>query len=648
MRKTIDSTIACGNRRFHVIRAYSGRSQQLTDGFFPTLSGTPSGRSQHSGYYAAALHQNGLDANGTYIKPYGNGLHILTHHFHERAHSRRELFSVALVVVGLYRDIGYIASSVHRFPYPRGFNRVSMAGLQDDIDDSVNLEFVGKPRKDVHASVIGADYRARRMNVFVGYSFQRLLRFVHQVQRALVMAAVYQIYERTTKIIFYSRFVAIFLVLAKPYGIAIYIRHIALYRPYIMMLKGYRDIMQMQFKIRQHRVHNYSFSAEGEIRMNDKQNLLAFTQKAVRTRSYSNEEGDLAYLVREEMLKLGYDSAFIDSTGNVVGIIGSGTTIIHFDSHMDTVAVNDAEGWQVPPFSGEIADGYIWGRGSVDMKSALCASVYAAARARDLGYTEGKTIYVTGTVCEEYCDGENLKHLYRELSLKPDYCVICEPSDNIITLGHKGKAQVRIKARGVSAHGSAPEKGVNAVYEMAEIISRVDALNKSLYRDEKEHGTVVLSDISCVSASLNAVPSECSIYLDRRLARGETLELVEKEMAGLVSGKNASWETGTLRHTSWKGRPLEYEPMHNPWRIDEEHPLTLALIRAYRDVFGQEPQRFDFWDFGTNAVTPVAMGIPVIGFGPGEYKLAHMINERCAVGKIEEACSVYCTLIREL
>lgn len=390
------------------------------------------------------------------------------------------------------------------------------------------------------------------------------------------------------------------------------------------------------------------FDTEGEIRMNNKQNLLAFTQKAVQTRSYSNEEGELANLIREEMLRLGYDSAFIDSTGNVVGKIGSGPKIIHFDSHIDTVTVNDPDDWQKPPFSGEIADGYIWGRGSVDMKSALCASVYAAPRARDLGYTDGKTIYVTGTVCEEYCDGENLKHLYRELSLKPDYCVICEPSDNVITLGHKGKAQIRIKTRGVSAHGSAPEKGVNAVYEMAEIILRVDALNKSLYKDKEAHGTVVLSDISCVSASLNAVPSECSIYLDRRLAPGETLELVEKEMAGLVSGKNASWETGTLRHTTWKGKQLEYEPMHNPWQIDEEHPLTQALIRAYRDVFGQKPQSFDFWDFGTNAITPVAMGIPVIGFGPGEYKLAHMTNERCAVSKIEEAYEVYCALIREL
>ena len=382
--------------------------------------------------------------------------------------------------------------------------------------------------------------------------------------------------------------------------------------------------------------------------MERKQELIDFAQRAVQTRSYSDEEGAFAKCIQAEMQKLGYDEAVIDSTGNVVGRIGNGKKIIHFDGHMDTVKVNNPEEWQQDPFGGKIVDGWLWGRGSVDMKSALCSSIYAAAQARDLGYTEGKTIYVTGTVCEEYCDGEYLKQLYAERGLRPDYCIICEPCDNVITLGHKGKAQVRIRTHGVSAHGSAPEKGKNAVYEMAEIISRVEALNKSLYRENAPHGTIVLSDISCVSASLNAVPSECAIYLDRRLMLGETLEQVKAEMEQLIAGKNADWEVGTLHHTTWTGAKLTYEPLHNPWKIAEDHVLTKALRRAYQGVYGQQPDRFDFWDFGTNAITPVAMGIPTIGFGPGEYKLAHMTDERCSVKKIEEACDVYARLIQEL
>ncbi len=376
--------------------------------------------------------------------------------------------------------------------------------------------------------------------------------------------------------------------------------------------------------------------------------LIALASRAIQIQSFSDHEGALARLILAQMQALGYDEAFIDGTGNVVGKVGHGPNIIHFDSHLDTVEVNDAALWDVPPFSGKVVDGNLWGRGSVDMKSALCASVYAAALAKRAGVLAGKTVYVTGTVCEEYCDGESLAMFYRQYGLRPNCCIICEPSNNVITLGHKGKAQIRITARGVSAHGSAPEKGQNAVYEMAEIIQRVQALNGRLSQQKAAHGTVVLSDIRCVSASLNAVPSACSIYLDRRLAPDERIEQVRAEMDALVAGKDAFWEVGTLRHTSWTGAELVYEPMHNPWQIQRDHPLTLAMDKAYASVFGHAPQQYDFWDFGTNAVTPIAMGIPVIGFGPGAYKLAHMRNEHCPVQQILDACQVYARLIEFL
>ncbi len=143
--------------------------------------------------------------------------------------------------------------------------------------------------------------------------------------------------------------------------------------------------------------------------------LIRLAQKAIQTRSYSNEEGELAQLLAQEMRRLNYDEVWIDSTGNVIGRMGRGDTVLHFDGHMDTVQVNDAPLWKHPPFSGEIAEGALWGRGSVDMKSALCAAIYGVALARDKGALAGKTVYVTGTVCEEYCDGVNLQHLYEEL-----------------------------------------------------------------------------------------------------------------------------------------------------------------------------------------------------------------------------------------
>ena len=379
-----------------------------------------------------------------------------------------------------------------------------------------------------------------------------------------------------------------------------------------------------------------------------KQELIDFTQSLVRIKSYSGQEQEIIRFIEQKMKSLGYDQVIIDSMGNVLGRIGEGGKSILFDSHVDTVEVNDGKDWEYPPFSGKIAEGRLHGRGSVDMKSSIAASIYAGVIAKKLGLTSGKTVYVSCTVFEEDCDGENLKHLFKELKLRPDYVAICEPSNNNIALGHKGKIQVSIKTQGVSAHGSAPEKGVNAVYEMAEIIQRVEKTNLELMKKDKLRGTLVLSKISSISASLNAVPSECEIYLDRRIIPGETEQDIRREMDEIIKGKNATWEVGTLQRKSWTGMDIHYEPFHLAWKIDADHELTKACKAAYLDTFGAEHGEFDFWDFSTNAVTPVSLGIPTIGFGPGEYKLAHMRNENCKVEQIVEACDFYSRLIGKI
>ena len=173
--------------------------------------------------------------------------------------------------------------------------------------------------------------------------------------------------------------------------------------------------------------------------------LIEFTQSLVRIKSLSGQEEEVIKYIEKKMKTLGFDEVIIDSMGNVLGRIGNGPLTIMFDSHVDTVAVNNEKQWKVPPFSGSIVDGNLYGRGSVDMKSAAAASIYAAVVAKKLGFASGKTIYVSCTVFEEDCDGENLKHLFKERNFKPDYMIICEPSDNKITLGHKGKAQISIK-----------------------------------------------------------------------------------------------------------------------------------------------------------------------------------------------------------
>jgi len=373
-------------------------------------------------------------------------------------------------------------------------------------------------------------------------------------------------------------------------------------------------------------------------------NLVNFTRDLVRIKSYSGQEEEAVRFTAKKMSELGYDEITIDAMGNVTGRIGSGEKQIMFDSHLDTVAVKDEGKWDYPPFSGEIVDGKIYGRGAVDMKSGAAASIYAGYIAKQLGLDAGKTIYVSGTVMEEDCDGENLKHLFKELAIRPDFFVTCEPSDNRIVTGHKGKAQITIKTTGTSAHGSAPEKGQNAIYEMAEIIQQVEKTNHKLHEKKGPKSTLVMSNIYSKSVSLNAVPYECEAYLDRRMVPGETEAMINSEMEQIIAGKKASWEIDTLHRKSWTGLDIYYQPFHPAWEISLDHYLAQACATAYREIFGRNPE-YDYWDFSTNAVTPVGMGIPTIGFGPGVYKLAHCTNENCAVEKIIEACGFYAALI---
>jgi len=376
--------------------------------------------------------------------------------------------------------------------------------------------------------------------------------------------------------------------------------------------------------------------------------IVALAQSLVRIKSLPGQEAEAIKFAEQTMMALGYDEVTIDAMGNVLGRIGNGETSILLDAHLDTVAVNDAAEWAVPPFSGEVRNGRLHGRGSVDMKSAAAAAIYAGIVAKNSGLTAGKTIYVSCTVMEEDCDGENLKHLFQERNLRPDCVLICEPSNNQIMLGHKGKAQIAITTHGVSAHGAAPEKGRNAIYEMAEIIQRVEKLNGELVGRNGRKGTLVMSQISSASASLNAVPTKCEVYLDRRMIPGETEETVRQEMDQLIAGKHASWAVGVLHKTSWTGQEVRYEPFHPAWEIERDHPLTQACVAAYRDTFGAEPTEFGFWDFSTNAVTPVSLGIPTIGFGPGDYHLAHMRDESCEISQIVAACRFYVNVIKHI
>ena len=376
--------------------------------------------------------------------------------------------------------------------------------------------------------------------------------------------------------------------------------------------------------------------------------LAAFMQDIIRIPSLSSQEGKVIARIREEMEKLGYDEVTVDPMGNLIGRIGSGPRIIAFDGHVDIVDVGDPDLWDRDPFSAEIEDGVLYGRGASDMKGGVASSVYAGGMILKRGVPDDVTVLVTATVQEEDCDGLCWQYIANEDGIEPELVVITEPTSLRVYRGHRGRMEMEVHTAGISCHGSAPERGVNAVYKMADIIADIEALNERLEpREPLGKGTVTISEIRSTSPSLCAVAVGCTIHLDRRLTVGETEETSVAEIEALPSVQAAEATVTVLDYNVPSYTGLEYptRKYYPTWKLPADAPGTRAAVAAHRSAFGEEAE-LGFWVFSTNAVATAGMsGFPTIGFGPGHEKFAHAPNEQVEVEHLVRASAFYVALV---
>jgi putative selenium metabolism hydrolase len=378
--------------------------------------------------------------------------------------------------------------------------------------------------------------------------------------------------------------------------------------------------------------------------------LVQFMQDIIRIPSLSSQEGEVVERIRDEMLKLGYDEVTIDPMGNVIGRIGDGKRRIAFDGHVDVVDVGDPALWNRDPFSGDVEDGLLYGRGASDMKGGVASSVYAGAILKKRGLPDDVSVYVTGTVQEEDCDGLCWQYIINEDKLRPDLIVITEPTSLRIYRGHRGRMEMEVHTSGVSCHGSAPERGENAVYKMAGIIADVEKLNERLEpRAPLGKGTVTISEIRSTSPSLCAVADGCTIHLDRRLTIGETEKTSVAEILALPSVQKAGATVTVLDYDvpSYTGLSYPTRKYYPTWEMPETEAPVQAAMRAYRKAFESEPE-VGHWVFSTNGVATAGMhGLPTIGFGPGHEHFAHAPNEQTEVEHLVSAAAFYAALVDE-
>jgi putative selenium metabolism hydrolase len=366
----------------------------------------------------------------------------------------------------------------------------------------------------------------------------------------------------------------------------------------------------------------------------------------IKHKSLSSQEEEVASKIKKMMEEAGFDEVKIDGLGNVIGRIGSGKKIIAIDGHIDTVDLGNLDAWEFDPLGGEIKDGYVHGRGTTDQTGGPVAAITAGRILKELGLGNDITLYVTATVMEEDCDGLCWKYIVEEDKIKPDCVIVTEPTNLNIYRGHRGRMEIEISFYGLSAHGSAPERGKNAIYMASKAALEIEELNERLGEDPfLGKGSVTISEFVSSSPSLCAVSDFAKIHLDRRLTWGENKELALNEVESIVEGMNAKVELLQYEKTAYTGLKYGMEKYYPTWKIEEDHPVIQTGVKAFKELFNQAPV-VDKWTFSTNGVTINGIyKIPVIGFGPGNEELAHAPNEKVPIEHLVKASAFYANFI---
>jgi len=370
--------------------------------------------------------------------------------------------------------------------------------------------------------------------------------------------------------------------------------------------------------------------------------------KLIQIKSLSTEEKGVAELMMQMMKDAGFDEVKIDGLGNVIGRIGNGKKIIVVDGHIDTVDMGNLDDWDFDPLSGEIKDGFVLGRGSADQTGGPVAGITAGRILKEVGVPDDITFYVTGTVMEEDCDGLCWKYIVEEDKLKPDCVIVTEPTNLNIYRGHRGRMEIEVSFYGLSAHGSAPERGKNAIYMASRAALEIEKLNERLAVDEfLGKGSVTISEFVSSSPSLCAVADFAKIHLDRRLTWGEDKDLALNQVREIVKDMNAKVELLNYKETAYTGLEYGMEKYYPTWKIEEDHPVIQTGVKSFKELFGKEPL-VDKWTFSTNGVTINGIyKIPVIGFGPGNEELAHSPNEKVPVEHLVRASAFYAMYVNK-
>ncbi len=375
--------------------------------------------------------------------------------------------------------------------------------------------------------------------------------------------------------------------------------------------------------------------------------ISRFLRDMIAIPSESRQEARVIQRIKEEMETVGFDRVDIDPMGNILGYIGSGRHLIAMDAHVDTVGVGDPGQWEYDPYKGYEDDEIIVGRGASDQEGGMAAMVYAGKIIKDLHLEDDYTLLVTGTIQEEDCDGLCWQYIINENKIRPEFVVSTEPTSCRIYRGQRGRMEIKVATSGVSCHGSAPERGDNAIFKMAPILNELQVLHTHLKEDDfLGKGSLTVSEIFSSSPSRCAVADGCWISIDRRLTAGETGAYALQQIRDLPAVKAVKAQVSMYNYDqpSYTGLVYPTDSYFPAWTLAEDHPACQTLVAGYKHLFGEDPI-VDKWTFSTNGVAITGMsGIPCIGFGPGHEDQAHAPNEKTWKSELVQSAAMYAVI----
>lgn len=405
--------------------------------------------------------------------------------------------------------------------------------------------------------------------------------------------------------------------------------------------------------------------------------LINTIQSAIRIPTLSGQEKKLVGYFIKKATALGYDRAYYDKMGNFIGEVSVGNGIgpkVVITGHLDTVSASESE-WDpaTQPFSGALLNGRIYGRGAVDMKSALCSMLHTASALKKLPKNFSGKIYVVGTVIEELFEG--VAFLEALKAIRPDFIIVGEASEGKINIGQRGRGEITITVYGQPQHASTGRKVVNAIEQVAYIIDSFHRWYRSPSDPVLGKRNVVPTDIKIPvgggggldgRGGNSTVPNRVEISYDVRTLAGDTQETILNLIKGnleptiaLGRQKYSHLQDPTISFasdlaTTYTSVTIKQPKFAPAWRTGKDSVICRKAVSGLKKA-GVENPKLGAYSFCTDgsAIIKYRELFPedkteIIGFGPGSERLAHTINESIGLDEVKNAFYGYCGIISEL